>query len=203
MSSHHIVTDNQEPAILVTDERFNTSVLEGLLEWGSRLIVNFPALERIIHLGIKVDEVICLPEEQEQVAAMLHHQFPHFKIFIRQQEPIELSTLHYLQASGLTSFNILTTLEKVFLHRPLYALKGELVIYKENSRCIFIDEQASFGKWLLKDVVLRVLPIDDNANTLNIENLEEIEINTYKVIETGMVTIKVLEGEFLVGYGVV
>jgi thiamine pyrophosphokinase len=59
MSSHHIVKDNQEPALVIADgEACSSDLLGQLLEWSPHVVVLDGALERVKRLGVKVDVVL-------------------------------------------------------------------------------------------------------------------------------------------------
>lgn len=59
MSSHHIVRDAQEPAlILANGASCSTELLNQLLEWSPFIVVLDGALERALNLGIKIDVVL-------------------------------------------------------------------------------------------------------------------------------------------------
>jgi len=56
MSSHHIIRDKQEPALIIANgEACSLDLVEQLLEWSPTVVVLDGALERVISLGIKVD----------------------------------------------------------------------------------------------------------------------------------------------------
>jgi thiamine pyrophosphokinase len=56
MSSHHIIRDKQEPALIIANgEACSMDILDQLLEWSPMVIVLDGALEHVISLGIKVD----------------------------------------------------------------------------------------------------------------------------------------------------
>ena len=56
MSSHHIVRDDQEPALIIANGAACSSELLGqLLEWSPLVVVLDSAMERVVALGIKVD----------------------------------------------------------------------------------------------------------------------------------------------------
>ena len=56
MSSHHIVRDDQEPALIIANGASCSQELLGqLLEWSPLVIVLDSAIERVFELGIKVD----------------------------------------------------------------------------------------------------------------------------------------------------
>lgn len=59
MSSHHVVREAQEPAlILANGEACSRDILDQLLEWSPFIIVLDGALERALELGIKIDVVL-------------------------------------------------------------------------------------------------------------------------------------------------
>ena len=56
MSSHHIIRDKQEPALIIANgEACSLDMVEQLLEWSPTVIVLDGAIERVVSLGIKVD----------------------------------------------------------------------------------------------------------------------------------------------------
>ena len=59
MSSHHIVRDDQEPALIIANGASCSEELMGqLLEWSPLVIVLDSAIERVLELGIKVDVLL-------------------------------------------------------------------------------------------------------------------------------------------------
>ena len=59
MSSHHIVRDDQEPALIIANgASCNIELLGQLLEWSPLVIVLDSAMERVLELGIKVDVLL-------------------------------------------------------------------------------------------------------------------------------------------------
>jgi thiamine pyrophosphokinase len=64
MSSHHIVRENQEPALVVEDFGIVDFDLVGqLLEWSPTLITGLHGFFQAVDLGIKVDYVVLISEE--------------------------------------------------------------------------------------------------------------------------------------------
>ena len=70
MSSHHVVTENQEPALLILNpDSIQFEKVQELLEWSPLVIVSDTALEGVLRRGIKID-VLLTPgtgEEYNQV----------------------------------------------------------------------------------------------------------------------------------------
>ena len=59
MSSHHIVRDDQEPALIIANGAACSQELLGqLLEWSPYIIVLDSAMKRVTELGIKVDVLL-------------------------------------------------------------------------------------------------------------------------------------------------
>jgi thiamine pyrophosphokinase len=59
MSSHHIVKDKQEPALMIANgESCHAELLGQLLEWSPYVLVLDGALDRVLMQGIKVDAVL-------------------------------------------------------------------------------------------------------------------------------------------------
>ncbi len=59
MSSHHIVRDNQEPALIIANgEPCSRVVLDDLLSWGPYVLVLDGAINNAKTLGIKIDAVL-------------------------------------------------------------------------------------------------------------------------------------------------
>lgn len=56
MSSHHIIRDNQEAALIIANgEPCSVALLEELLEWSPFIVVLDGALKQVLEWGIKVD----------------------------------------------------------------------------------------------------------------------------------------------------
>ena len=59
MSSHHIVRDDQEPALIIANGQSCSFELMGqLLEWSPVVMVLDGAIHRVLELGIKLDIVL-------------------------------------------------------------------------------------------------------------------------------------------------
>ncbi len=59
MSSHHIVKEDQEPALIIADvNSVSPSLLNQLLEWNPIVMVSGESLSPVIQLGIKVDVLV-------------------------------------------------------------------------------------------------------------------------------------------------
>ena len=78
MSSHHIVKENQEPALLILNtEAIPFEKLQELLEWSPTVIVTESSLEKAVGWGIKIDVVLAAAERIQSLTQTLQHQVPH------------------------------------------------------------------------------------------------------------------------------
>ena len=76
MSSHHIVRDQQEPALLVLTGTVSFALVGELLEWSPTVLVAEPALETVRTWGIKFDGVLCVPAHQADLRTELNDHQP-------------------------------------------------------------------------------------------------------------------------------
>lgn len=75
MSSHHIIRDNQEPAIWFVGDDFNDEIIHQLLGWSPIVIASESVAELLDTRGIKLDYILTneISREKEQ---QWEHQFP-------------------------------------------------------------------------------------------------------------------------------
>jgi thiamine pyrophosphokinase len=65
MSSHHIVRDEQEPALLIANgESCSDELLGQLLEWSPVVVVLDRAVWRVLDRGIKIDVLLGEPNSR-------------------------------------------------------------------------------------------------------------------------------------------
>lgn len=77
MSSHHIVRDEQEPALLIADpSALSLEYVDHLLEWSPTVIVTQDALKEVLKWGIKIDVVVAKMNNLEELKPRLQEQSP-------------------------------------------------------------------------------------------------------------------------------
>ena len=77
MSSHHIVRDDQEPALIIANgASCNEELLGQLLEWSPLVVVLDSAIERVIDLNIKIDVVLGDFDRDFNPYELLKSQYP-------------------------------------------------------------------------------------------------------------------------------
>lgn len=87
MSSHHIVREDQEPAMLIMDaQAVPFEQAQESLEWSPTIMVAEQALPDVLSWGIKIDVVIANTSSISSLKTSLHDQFPLKLISCNDQE---------------------------------------------------------------------------------------------------------------------
>ncbi len=77
MSSHHIIREDQEPALLIMDAlAVPFEQVQELLEWSPTVMVTEYALVEVLNWGIKVDVAIMITKNVPTWTASLQDQLP-------------------------------------------------------------------------------------------------------------------------------
>jgi hypothetical protein len=77
VSSHHIVRENQEPALLIANAHaISFEKVQELLEWMPTIVVVETEIETVLSWGIKVDVLIVPASELTAWETRLADQFP-------------------------------------------------------------------------------------------------------------------------------
>ena len=197
MSSHHIVKDGQEPALLIIDSYFNEKELNQLLEWNPLVIVTDKAIERVLSLGIKVDVLYCnyIADVKNLVDSV---QSDYESVFYSEEAFFE-GLFSLLREKQQKSINILagkplTTDDWQFLE----VQKGSInvVAFEIDCKKYFIEED-EFSKWLPVNSYFRITPLSDQSSFELNAAVSAIEENLYKVDEEGIIRVKNLRGNIL------
>jgi thiamine pyrophosphokinase len=170
MSSHHIVKDKQEPALLIANgASCKSELLEELLEWSPFVVVLDGAMKRIQDLGIKVDVLLGDFDRNEvRIDEIKKSQFPIEIIHMPDQEKTDLEKgIEFLIERGFPAVNIIWatglrmdhTLANVF----------NLVKYKNDISLVMLDDHSKiiplksyphvFEKWYKEKTIISLLPI--------------------------------------------
>ncbi|MBV6645707.1 MAG: hypothetical protein KI790_09675 [Cyclobacteriaceae bacterium] len=205
MSSHHIVRDEQEPALIIHRlDSFPMELLNQLLEWSPTVICCGPALDDVLKLGIKMDIVILPFEWQERYQEDFERQLPLKVITISQ--PDYMSTgLQILVKEGYRAVNVVTkeSLTPEVLDLALnYCKQMDLVIYNELERNV-ICGKPQFEKWLPAESQLTVMSLQSEGELSSTgfdEDIDDEFDSDYELEKTkeGQVEIKCTHPPFLI-----
>ena len=169
MSSHHIVKEDQEPALIVTSmSDFSAEYLGQLLEWSPTLICTQEIAEQFVREGVKVDMVFAKDDyvfSQEQTKVL----------------PIETSflgdSLNYLLAHRYKAVNIICdALDPEIMD---FVDKLNIVLFAEGKRYVFV--QGRYEKWKPANEKIYV----DETLLLNYSGLEKCGSNVFVTQKDG------------------
>lgn len=138
MSSHHIVREKQEPALVITGlDNFEDELLGQLLEWSPTVIVTADTAESMQTYGIKIDWLVAnsLPEYITQ---------SDIKLIPTGNGSALTTALKYLTNEGYPSVNIIAN-EWHLDDYINFADKLDMVIFYNNKKISVI--RSGFKKW--------------------------------------------------------
>ncbi len=199
MSSHHIVRDEQEPALIFMDGLDTVEDTGQLLEWSPLVVGTSRSINDLITLGIKIDIAIVDPKEVSHWQALLQYQQPIEIVTTTGETVKQLSDLinHLIKRKHQT-FHILSKQLTFFDFIALFQThhdKAEL-IYINETRKISVTKSGRYYKWLNKGEHVSVFPIEDrtyirtNGFVENIDNeLIQTEL-TFEAAQEGAVKIE-------------
>lgn len=214
MSSHHIVKDNQEPALIIANgESCSFELLGQLLEWSPFVIVLDRAMERVIELEIKVDVLLGDFDRDFDPQHYLEKQFPLTIVHTPNQDKTDLEkAFDYLIEKGHSAVNVVWATGKRADHTITNLTS--LINYREQLKIVLLDDYSKifllpkhYQKWYTKDTVLSLIPVG-TVEQITTQNLyysleNETLLLGYKtgssnhVIEDGIVDVKHQKGDLL------
>ena len=214
MSSHHIVRDDQEPALIIANGAACSEELIGqLLEWSPLVIVLDAAIERVLELGIKVDVLLGDFDRGFNSEYYLEKQYPLKIVHTPNQDKTDLEkAFDYLIEEGHKAVNVVWATGKRADHTITNITN--IVAYRDTLKIVVLDNYSKvfllpvkYNKWYLANTVLSLIPIGkvSGITTTNLFyplNNEELIIgyrtgSSNYVTEDGMVSIEHQEGDLL------
>ena len=214
MSSHHIVRDDQEPALIIANgEACSMNLLHQLLEWSPLVVVLDSAIDRVIELGIKVDVLIGDFDRNFDYNRYKDLQYPIEIVKIDDQDSYDLDkAINYLIGRKIPAANIVWATGKRMDHTLTNITN--MVRYREDIKLVMIDDYSKifplpkkFTKWYTAQTILSLIPIGmaEGINTSNLkyELLNETLILGFKpgssneVLCDGLVEIAYTNGHLI------
>jgi thiamine pyrophosphokinase len=214
MSSHHIVRNDQEPALIIANgEACSQELLGQLLEWSPLIIVLDSAIERVLELGIKVDVLLGDFDRGFDVNYYKEKQYPLEIVYAPNQDKTDLEkAFDYLMEKGHKAVNVIwatgkradhtiNNLTNIVAYRNLL----KIVILDDHSKVYLLPE--TFEKWYTANTILSLIPIG-KVTGITTQNLfyslknEDLTIgyrsgSSNHVIEDGIVSISHSNGDLL------
>lgn len=214
MSSHHIVRDDQEPALIIANgAACNEELLGQLLEWSPLVIVLDSAIERVIHLNIKVDVLLGDFDRGFNPEEFAAAQYPIEIIHKPDQNKTDLEkafdylierkipAVNVVWATGKRADHTITNLTTIASYRNLL----KIVIHDDHSKIFLLPR--NFQKWYTAETIISLIPIG-NVSGITTKNLvyplndESLTIgyrtgSSNAVAADGIVTIDHSKGDLL------
>ena len=214
MSSHHIVRDDQEPALIIANGAVcNEELLGQLLEWSPLVIVLDSAIERVLELGIKVDILLGDFDDGFEVNHYKESQYPIEIVHTPNQDKTDLEkafdylierkipAVNVIWATGKRADHTISNITNIVRYRDLL----KIVILDDHSKIFILPKK--FEKWYTKNSIISLIPIGE-VSDINSSNLfyplDNLTLKIgYKsgssnhVIEDGIVKITHKSGDLL------
>ena len=214
MSSHHIVRDDQEPALIIANgAACSIELMNQLLEWQPLVIVLDSAMERVVELGIKVDVLLGDFDRDFDPNSYKEKQYPLEIIHVPDQDKTDLEkAFDYLIDRGHKAVNVIWATGRRIDH-TLHNLTI-LAHYRDRLKIVVLDDHSkafiipyNYQKWYTKNTILSLLPIGtvENISTTNLYyplKQENLQLgyrtgSSNHVAEDGIVTITHETGDLL------
>jgi thiamine pyrophosphokinase len=157
MSSHHFVKEDQEPALLIIQPTaISFEKIQELLEWSPTVIVNAEAVSTVQGWGIKMDAVLCLEGQQEELAVSLADQVPiRFITFTEEMNAFSVG-YDFLRTSNYKAVNVLVE-RLADLEEFQHFASIDVEVFLDQKRWVYI-QSGKFEKWLPQGNKLSIYP---------------------------------------------
>lgn len=166
MSSHHIVRDDQEPALIIANgASCNPELLGQLLEWSPLVIVLDSAMERVLELGIKVDVLLGDFDRDFDPNHYKEKQYPLEIVHTPDQNKTDLEkafdylierkipAVNVVWATGKRADHTITNITNISRYRD----KLSIVVHDDHSKVFLLPKK--YEKWYPANTTISLIPI--------------------------------------------
>jgi len=195
MSSHHIVRDEQEPAILITEvKKQYWPGIEQLLGWIPTVIVDENCVNDVLLRGFKIDIVICQEQNLTALKELLQDQQP-IKFLLKEKGDIVEVAVKYLDSRGYKGVNIFGGFDPT---KSLSINRQITAIWYDAEYRYVLSKKTIFQKWMTANNMFCLKKTESNQS-FNIENADKVDnANVYRCSSDGKVKI-LSESDFWLG----
>ncbi len=177
MSSHHIVREKQEPALLILGmNSFDQELLGQLLEWSPTVIADAHVAEQLNAMGIKVDRVL-----GNDVGDVMQSNVTYISV---QGHNLLEAALGVLIGENYAAVNIIADEFKLDDYVQ-FVSKINLVILHKHTKVYAVT--SGFTKWLPTGEELTILSQPEN---LIISGLSQKQYNTFFTNADGVIKLE-------------
>lgn len=218
MSSHHVVRDKQEPALIIANgAACGSTLLNDLLEWSPFVVVLDGAIHRVLDLQIKVDVLLGDFDRNEVSESKIREAQDSIEIvYTPDQNKTDLEkAIDFLIERGHRAVNIVWATGRRADHT--IGNITSMVRFRDKITITMLDDYSTiyllpkapetFQKWYPKGTPISLIPIGDVAG-LTTENLvynltdDTLSIgykisSSNEVAEDGIVQISYRSGDLL------
>ncbi len=214
MSSHHIIREGQEPALIIANGQACSNELMGqLLEWSPYVVVLDGAISRIKELGIKVDVLLGDFDSQTEELDQLKATMPIEIVHTPDQNKTDLQKgIEFLISKKFEAVNILWATGRRADHN--LSNITDIVRYRSQINIVVLDDYSriyqlpkKFEKWYSKGTPLSLMPVGNVSGLTttglmyNLHN-ESLQLgyrtsSSNEAVEDGIVKITYSEGDLL------
>ncbi|MEW5677363.1 thiamine diphosphokinase [Flavobacterium enshiense] len=177
MSSHHIVRDDQEPALIIANgAECSNELLGQLLEWSPLVVVLDSAIERVLNLDIKIDVLLGDFDRGFDAEYYREKQYPIEIVHAPDQDKTDLEkAFDYLIEKGHKAVNVVWATGKRADHTITNITN--IVRYRDHLKIVILDDHSKifllpkhFQKWYTKNSIISLIPIG-KVSGIHSENL--------------------------------
>ncbi|QJD96704.1 thiamine pyrophosphokinase [Mucilaginibacter robiniae] len=185
MSSHHIIREKQEPALLVFSlAHFSDEELGQLLEWSPTILTTGSTAEQLAVYGIKVDYVI---GDNSPMLGQAHVK----AIALAGQNELE-AALNFLVEQGYPAVNMLTD-ELNWSVYEAYVPRINLVVFYQGQKIYAVN--SGFWKWKPKGEKITLLTPVTNLQTTG---LTLVGPQQYQTLQDGFLSLQFNEPQVFI-----
>lgn len=166
MSSHHIVRDDQEPALIIANGASCSNELLGqLLEWSPFVIVLDSAIDRVLDLNIKVDVLLGDFDRDFDAEKVKEKQYPIEIVHTPNQDKTDLEkAFDYLIKKGHKAVNVIWATGKRADHTITNITN--IIAYRNQLKIVILDDHSKvfllpnkYEKWYIANTIISLIPI--------------------------------------------
>ena len=214
MSSHHVIRDEQEPALIIANgEACSFELMGQLLEWSPLVVVLDSAIHRVLDLNIKVDVLLGDFDRDFDAEKIRKEQYPLEIVYTPDQNKTDLEkAFDYLIKRGFPAANVIWATGRRADHTITNITN--IVRFREQIKIVIIDDYSkifllpkTYEKWYPKGTPISLIPVGI-ASGISTQNLkysldnESLTIgyrsgSSNEVEYDGMVRITYQEGDLL------
>lgn len=166
MSSHHIIREGQEPALIIANgESCSNELLGQLLEWSPFVVVLDGAINRVLELGIKIDVLLGDFDSKNHAVEQIQAQQKIEIVHTPDQNKTDLQKgIEFLIARNFDAVNIIWATGRRADHN--LSNITDIVRYKQQINIVLHDDYSKifqlpkrYQKWYVKETVLSLMPV--------------------------------------------